>query len=176
MTLCILLVPSLYFIPSSNPLPLGLCFVHNLTPNRNKLSHLQVYLLSCTRSEKDYKCYSHTLCHYLVLANVTFFDSVPLTSKFALLLVLPLCLLAVTIDSHHPELSHVPEEPPPNILGGGCTHTIHLLLHHWLVMGMALSSESNCSNTTNFGIASQVPYSNWTSKRYMFKIESLSSL
>jgi hypothetical protein len=133
------------------PLPLGLCFVHILLQIVINSHTYKCIILSCTRSEKDYKCYSPTLCHYLVLANVTFFDSVPLTSKSALLLVLLLCLLAVTIDSHHPELSHVPEEPPPNILGG-CTHTIHLLLHHRLVMGMPLSSESNCSNTTNLAL------------------------
>ena len=53
------------------------CFVHNFSPDLNKLSarsHKCVFL-GFTRSQKGYKCFSPSLNHYFISANVTFIES-----------------------------------------------------------------------------------------------------
>jgi hypothetical protein len=55
------------------------CFVHNLSPGLDKLAarSLKCVFLGYHRSQKGYRCYSHTLQRYLISADVTFFESVP---------------------------------------------------------------------------------------------------
>ncbi|XP_050914846.1 protein SHORTAGE IN CHIASMATA 1 isoform X4 [Lathyrus oleraceus] len=55
------------------------CFVRNLSPGLDKLSaqSLKCVFLGYHRSQKGYRCYSHTLQRYLVSTDVTFFESVP---------------------------------------------------------------------------------------------------
>ena len=53
------------------------CFVHNFSPGLDKLSpksHKCVFL-GFTRSQKEYKCFSPSLNHYFILADVTFNES-----------------------------------------------------------------------------------------------------
>ncbi|XP_073224857.1 uncharacterized protein [Cicer arietinum] len=54
------------------------CFVHNLSPDLDKLSarSLKCVFLGYHRSQKGYHCYSPTLHRYVTSAGVTFFESV----------------------------------------------------------------------------------------------------
>ncbi|XP_061343384.1 uncharacterized protein LOC133289469 [Gastrolobium bilobum] len=54
------------------------CFVHNLSPGLDKLSaksHKCIFP-GYPRSQKGYRCYSPSLRHYFVSADVTFFESI----------------------------------------------------------------------------------------------------
>src|SRR3954466_10553246 len=78
-------IPHSILLPNSplHPIPPRVfgstCFVHNLSPGLDKLSarSLKCVFLGYHRSQKGYRCYSHTLQRYLVSADVTFFESVP---------------------------------------------------------------------------------------------------
>ncbi|XP_070053441.1 uncharacterized protein [Nicotiana tomentosiformis] len=55
------------------------CFVHNLAPRKDKLAPraLKCVFLGYSRVQKGYRCYSPDLRRYLMLADVTFFESKP---------------------------------------------------------------------------------------------------
>ena len=66
-------------------------FVHNFSPCLDKLSFVsQMYFLGYPWSQKGYKCYSHSLCHYLISADITFFSS-PFSSPFFFFSYLSFC-------------------------------------------------------------------------------------
>ncbi|WMV08442.1 hypothetical protein MTR67_001827 [Solanum verrucosum] len=55
------------------------CFVHNLSPGKDKLTPhaLKCVFLGYSRVQKGNCCYSHDFRRYLMSANVTFFESQP---------------------------------------------------------------------------------------------------
>ena len=64
----------------------SICFVHNLTPGLDKLfaRFIKYSFLGYMRSQNGYRCFSPTLCHYLVSVDVTFCDDVPLFASLSL--------------------------------------------------------------------------------------------
>lgn len=55
------------------------CFVHDLTPGRDKLSARAVkcVFLGYSRTQKGYRCYSPSTCRFYISADVTFFEDTP---------------------------------------------------------------------------------------------------
>ncbi|MCI14428.1 hypothetical protein A2U01_0035559, partial [Trifolium medium] len=68
------------------PIPLRVfgctCFVHDLTPGKDKLSakSLKCIFLGYSRIQKGYRCFCPQLQRYLVSADVTFFETSPFFS------------------------------------------------------------------------------------------------
>ena len=59
------------------------CFVHDLTPGKNKLSakSLKCIFLGYSRLQKGYRCFSPLLQRYLVPTDITFFETTPFFSS-----------------------------------------------------------------------------------------------
>jgi len=72
-----ILFPHEFLHPLSLKVFRSRCFVHNFSPNLDKLSlrSHKCILLGFTRSQKGYKCFSTSLNRYFVLAYVIFNDS-----------------------------------------------------------------------------------------------------
>ncbi|KAL3326682.1 hypothetical protein AABB24_037395 [Solanum stoloniferum] len=76
-------IPHSILFPQSHLYPIpprvfgSTCFVHNLTPGKDKLAPraLKCVFLGYSRVQKGYHCYSHDLHRYLMSADVTFFES-----------------------------------------------------------------------------------------------------
>ena len=111
------------------------CFVHNFTPGLDKLSAQSIKCVFCgyTGSQKGYRCFSPTLCRYLVSADVTFFNDVlffesPSLSPPLMFEILPLSPLPMaspsTVLLPFPTSDPIPLASPVHVYH--CRATSHL--------------------------------------------------
>jgi len=88
------------------------CFVHNFGPDVDKLfarSHKCVFL-GYTRSQKGYKCFSPSLNHYFISADVTFIESSFYFKSLSSPHVSPSTLVHIPIVFDTPVVSSVPKD------------------------------------------------------------------
>ena len=77
-----ILFPKKPLFPIEPPIFGCTCFVRDVRPRVSKLDHksLKCIFLGYSRVQKGYQCYCHSLCRYLVSADVKFFENVPFSS------------------------------------------------------------------------------------------------